>query len=126
MDKVPAKYRFRKSDSKRQNSEEDTHALPRSDRDCRRVVAIEVMQLSGDNVCEKLGFLKETSKKVVTFSLKSQIYKHITHFSDNSINTVKLHFVQYRFLFLPGHGPIHDGRGGKKTQIKGRTEKRNI
>ena len=63
MDKVPAKYRFRKSDSKRQNSGKDTHALPRSDRDWRRVVAIEVMQLSGDNVCEKLGFLKETSKK---------------------------------------------------------------
>ena len=63
IDKVPAKYRCRKSDSKRQNNGKDTHALPRSDRDWRRVVAIEVMQLSGDNVCEKLGFLKETSKK---------------------------------------------------------------
>ena len=63
MDKVPAKYRFRKSDSKRQNSGKDTHALPRSDRDWRRVVAIEVMHISGDNVCEKLGFLKEMSKK---------------------------------------------------------------
>ena len=63
MDKVPLKYRFRKSDSKRQNFGENTHAIPRSDRDWRRVVAIEVMQLSGDNVCEKLGFLKEMSKK---------------------------------------------------------------
>ena len=63
IDKVPAKYRFRNTDSKRQISGKDTHALPRSDRDWRRVVAIEVMQLSGDNVCEKLGFLKETSKK---------------------------------------------------------------
>ena len=125
MDKVPAKYRFRKSDSKRQNSGKDTHALPRSDRDWRRVVAIEVMHISGNNVCEIVGTFKGNVKKVVTFSLKSQIYKHITHSSDNSIITVKLHFVQYRFLLRPGHGPIYEGGGGrKKTQVKGRTEKR--
>ena len=50
----------------------------------------------------------------MTFSLKSQIYKHITHSPDNSIITVKLHFVQYRFLLRPGHGPIHEGGGGKE------------
>ena len=63
----------------------------------------------------------------MTFSLKSQIYKHITHSSDNSIITVKLHFVQYRFLLRPGHGPIHEGelgRGeGRKPKL--REERRN-
>ena len=91
------------------------------------MVAIEVMQLSGDNVCAKLGFLKETVKKVVTFSSKSQIYKHITHSPDNSIISVKLHFVQYGFLLRPGHGPIYEGGVGgawKKTQVKGKMEKR--
>ena len=48
----------------------------------------------------------------MTFSLKSQIHKHITHSSDNSIITVKLHFVQYRFLLRPGHEPIDEGGGG--------------
>ena len=89
------------------------------------MVAIEVMQLSGDNVCAKLGFLKETSIKVVTFSLKSQIYKHITHSSYNSIISVKLHFVQYGFLSRPGHGPIYEGGGGvgkEENPSKGRTE----
>ena len=62
----------------------------------------------------KVGIFKGNVKKVVTFSLKSQIYKLITHSSDNSIITVKLHFVQYRFLLLPGHGPIHEGGGGKE------------
>ena len=50
----------------------------------------------------------------MTFSLKSQIYKHITHSSDNSIITVKLHFVQYRFLLRPGPGPIYEDGGGKE------------
>ena len=74
----------------------------------------------------KVGIFKGNVRKVVTFSLKSQIYKHITHSSDNSIITVKLHFVQYRFLLHPGHEPIYEGggRGRKKTQVKGRTEKR--
>ena len=60
------------------------------------------------------------------FLQKSQTYKHITHSSDNSIISVKLHFVQYRFLLRPGHGPIDEGGGGarKKTQVKGRMEKR--
>ena len=75
----------------------------------------------------KIGIFQENVKKVVTFSLKSQIYKHITHSSDSSIITVKLHFVQYRFLLHPGDGPIYEGGGGrgrKKTQVKGKTEKR--
>ena len=60
----------------------------------------------------------------MTFSLKSKIYKLITHSSDNSIIRVKLHFVQYRFLLRPGHRPIHEGEGGrKKTQVK--KERRN-
>ena len=127
MDKVPAKYRFRKSDSKRQNSGKDTHALPRSDRDWRRVVAIEVMQLSGDNVCEKLkvGIFKGNVKKVVTFSLKSQIYKLITHSSDNSIITVNYILSSIDFFYVPAMGQYTRGEGGrKKTQVKGRTEKR--
>ena len=62
----------------------------------------------------KVGIFKGNVKKVVTFSLKSQIYKHITHSSDNSIITVKLHFVLYRFLLRPSHGPIYEGGGGKE------------
>ena len=74
----------------------------------------------------KIGIFKGNIKKVVTFSLKSQIYKHITHSSDNSIISVKLHFVQYRFLLRPGHGPIYEGRGvgeGRKPTL--REERRN-
>ena len=56
------------------------------------------------------------------FLQKSQIYKHITHSSDNSIISVKLHFVQLGFLLHPGQGRIYEG-GRKKTQVKGRTEK---
>ena len=125
MDKVPAKYRFRKSDSKRQNSGKDTHALPRRDRDWRRVVAIEVMHISGDNVCEKLGFFKGNVKKVVTFSLKSQIYKHITHSSDNSIITVKLPFCPIWISFTSRTwANIRGGRGeGRKPKL--REERRN-
>ena len=76
----------------------------------------------------KIGIFKGKIKKVVTFSLKSQSYKHITHSLDNSIISVKLHFVQFSFLLRPGHVPIYEGGGGggerKKTQVKGRTEKR--
>ena len=61
----------------------------------------------------------------MTFSLKSQIYKHITHSSDNSIITVKLHFVQYRFLLRPGHRPIYEGGGEDKRKPKLREEQRN-
>ena len=48
---------------KRTKFRKDTHALPRNYRDWLRVVATEVMQLSGGNVCAKLGFLKEMPKK---------------------------------------------------------------
>ena len=60
------------------------------------------------------------------FLQKSQTYKHITHSSDNYMISLKLYFVQYRFLLRPGHGPIYEGGGGakKKTQVKGRTGKR--
>ena len=62
----------------------------------------------------------------IRFLQKSQIYKHITHSPDNSIISVKLYFVHYGFLLRPSHGPIYEGGGGakKKTQVKGRTEKR--
>ena len=60
----------------------------------------------------------------MTFSLKSQIYKLITHSSDNSIITVKLHFVQYRFLLRPGLGQYTRGEGGRK-KTKLREERRN-
>ena len=60
----------------------------------------------------KIGIFKGNIKKVVTFFLKSQIYKHITHSSDNSIISIKLHFVQYGFLLGSGHGPIYEGGGG--------------
>ena len=74
----------------------------------------------------KIGIFEGNVKKVVTFSLKSQIYKHITHSSDNSIITVKLHFVQYRFLLHPGHGPIYEGgEGGQERKPKLREERRN-
>ena len=73
----------------------------------------------------KIGIFKGNVKKVVTFSLKSQIYKHITHSSENSIITVKLHFVQYRFLLHPGHGPIYEGGGGQGRKPKLREERRN-
>ena len=61
------------------------------------------------------------------FLQKSQTYKHITHYSDNSIISVKLYFLQYGFLLRPGHGPIYEGEGGegrKPKLTKGRTEKR--
>ena len=61
----------------------------------------------------KIAIFKGNVKKVVTFSLNSQIYKHITHSSDNSIISVKLHFVQYRFLLRPGRGPIYERGGGR-------------
>ena len=61
----------------------------------------------------------------MTFSLKSQIHKHITHSSDNSIISVKLHFVQYRFLLRPGLGPIYEGGGGQLRKPKLREERRN-
>ena len=48
----------------------------------------------------------------ICFLQKSQIYKHITHSPDNSIISAGLHFVQFRFLFRPGHGPIYEGGGG--------------
>ena len=48
------------------------------------------------------------------FLQKSQTYEHITHSSDNSIISMKLHFVQYGFLSRPGHGPICEERGGKE------------
>ena len=74
----------------------------------------------------KIGIFKGNVKKVVTFSLKSQIYKHITHSSDNSIITVKLHFVQYRFLLHPGHWDnIRGRRGGQGRTPKLREEPRN-
>ena len=73
----------------------------------------------------KIGIFTGNVKKVVTFSLNSQIYKHITHSSDNSIISVKLHFVQYRFLLHPGHGPIKEGRGGQGRKPKLREEWRN-
>ena len=57
----------------------------------------------------KIGIFKGNVKKVVTFSSKSQIYKHITQSPDNSIISVKLHFVQFGFLLCPGHGPIYEG-----------------
>ena len=60
------------------------------------------------------------------FLQKSQTYKHITHSSDNSIISVKLHFVQYRFLLHPGHGPIYEGGGGGEgRKAKLREERRN-
>ena len=73
----------------------------------------------------KIGIFKGNIKKLVTFSLKSQIYKHITHSSDNSIISVKLHFVQYRFLLRPGHGPIYERGGGQGRKPKLREERRN-
>ena len=58
------------------------------------------------------------------FLQDSQTYKHITQSPDNSIISVKLDFVQ--FLFSVMSRPRANIRGGKrkKTQVKGRTEKR--
>ena len=60
----------------------------------------------------------------IRFLKKSQIYKHITHSPDNSIISAGLHFVQFGFLFVPALGQYTRGKGRKKTQVKGRTEKR--
>ena len=60
------------------------------------------------------------------FLQKSQTCEHITHSSDNSIITVKLHFVQHGFLLRPGYGPIYEvggGRQGRKPKL--REERRN-
>ena len=38
---------------------------------------------------------------------------------------VKLHFVQYRSLLRPGHGPIHEGGGGQGRKPNLREERRN-
>ena len=73
----------------------------------------------------KIGIFKGNVKKVVTFSSKSQIYKHITHSPDNSIISVKLHFIKYGFLFRPGHGPIYKRGGGQGRKQKLREERRN-
>ena len=51
-----------------------------------------------------------------SFLKKSQIYKHITYSRNNSIISVKLHFVQYGFLLRPGHGPIDEGGGEGKEE----------
>ena len=59
------------------------------------------------------------------FLQKSQIYKHITHSPDNSIISVKLHFVQFGFLIRPGHGPIYDLEGREGRKPKSREERRN-
>ena len=55
---------------------------------------------------------------------KYQIYKHITHFPDNSIISAALHFVQFGFLLRPGHSPIYEGGGGGRKP-KLREEQRN-
>ena len=61
----------------------------------------------------------------IRFLQKSQIFKHITHSSDNSIISAGLHFVQYGFLLRPSHGPIYDGGGGQGRKPKLREERRN-
>ena len=60
------------------------------------------------------------------FLQKSQTYNHITHSSDNSIISVKLYFVKEWISFTSWPwANIRGGRGDKKkTQVKGRTEKR--
>ena len=61
------------------------------------------------------------------FLQKSQTYEHITHSSDNSIISVKLHFVQYGFLLRPGRGSIYERGGGEGQgrKLKLREERRN-
>ena len=60
------------------------------------------------------------------FHQKSQIDKYITHSPDNSINSVKLHFVQFRFLLRPGHGPVYEGEKGRKPKLReGRRNERD-
>ena len=59
------------------------------------------------------------------FLQKCQIYKYITHSSDNSIISVQLHFVQYGFLLRPGHGPVYEGGEGEGRKPKLREERRN-
>ena len=58
------------------------------------------------------------------FLQKSQIYKYITHSPDNSIISVKLHFLQFLFLLRPGHGPIYEG-GKEENQSQGRRYERH-
>ena len=57
------------------------------------------------------------------FLQKSQIYKHITQSPDNSIISVKLHFLQCEFLIRAGHGPIYEGEEGREPKL--REERRN-
>ena len=57
------------------------------------------------------------------FLQKSRIYKHITHFPDNSIISALLHFVQFGFFLHRGHRPIYEGGGGRKPKL--REEQRN-
>ena len=53
------------------------------------------------------------------FLQKYQIYKYITHSPDNSIISVKLHFVQFWFLLRPSYGPIcKEGGGGRKPKLR--------
>ena len=49
------------------------------------------------------------------FLQKSQIYKHITHSSDNSIISAELHFLQFGFILCPGHRPIYEGAGEEEN-----------
>ena len=58
------------------------------------------------------------------FLQKSEIYKDITQSPDNSIISVKLHFVQYGFPLRSGLGPIYKG-GGEGRKPKLREERRN-
>ena len=59
------------------------------------------------------------------FLQKYQTYEHITHSSENSIISVKLHFVHYGYLLRSSHGPIYEGGGGQGRKPKLRKERRN-
>ena len=63
-----------------QISEQGTHTFPRSDWHWPRVVATEIIQLSGGNVFVNLGFLKKTSEKQLII-LTTKIHLHCDIFT---------------------------------------------
>ena len=108
------------SDRTGQNSLKLVHSLLKSGHD-REKIRSEIMQ------CIRTIFVFEIVNCFVHVFFKSPKRMSILHINQTVlIISVKLHFVQYRFLLRPGHGPIYEGGGGerKKTEVKGRTEKR--
>ena len=105
------------SDRTGQNSLKLVHSLLKSGHD-RKKITSEIMQ------CIRTIFVFETVNCFLDVFFKSPKILAYYTFLRQFHYYGKLHFVQYRFLLRPGHGPIHRGEGGRKKP-KLREERRN-